>query len=238
VKWGGTVVGTPTVSVHLVSRDEISSTWQVVGSAVYKGPGNYTVTVSVKDVDGSKLTSSSKTTFRVAAPLLAEETAGASSSLTQSVRSPDVAELTQTDLQPIVGEAVARWAAAGLDAAALAKLAQVQFVIDDLPGAYLGEATADRIYLDSDAAGWGWFLDPTPADDTEYGELAGSESLAARSDTAAANRIDLLTTVMHEMGHLVGYDDTVSDDLMDGVLPAGLRRRGNVDKVFAAIGRR
>ena len=51
----------------------------------------------------------------------------------------DVATLTQGDLQPIIAEAIARWAASGLDAATLARLAQVQFAIRDLPGAYLGE---------------------------------------------------------------------------------------------------
>ena len=51
---------------------------------------------------------------------------------------------SQADLQPIVNEAIARWAGAGLDAATLAKLTQVQFVISDLPGSYLGEAEGNR----------------------------------------------------------------------------------------------
>ena len=61
-----------------------------------------------------------------------------------------------------------RWAGAGLDAAALAKLAQVQFVISDLPGSYLGETEGNEIYIDSNAAGYGWFVDPTPATDEEF----------------------------------------------------------------------
>ena len=71
--------------------------------------------------------------------------------------------LSQSDLQPIVTEAIARWAAAGVDAASLAKLAQVQFVISDLPGSYLGETRLNQAFIDQNAAGYGWFVDPTPA---------------------------------------------------------------------------
>ena len=70
VTWGGTVVGTPTVSVKLVSRSATASTWEVLGSAVYKNTGRYAVSVSVKDVGGSALSSTGKTTFSVAATLL------------------------------------------------------------------------------------------------------------------------------------------------------------------------
>jgi hypothetical protein len=42
--------------------------------------------------------------------------------------------------------------------------------------------------------------------------------------TAAAQRADLLTTVMHEMGRVLGNSDTTADDLMNAVLPLGTRR--------------
>jgi hypothetical protein len=41
---------------------------------------------------------------------------------------------------------------------------------------------------------------------------------------AADQRADLLTAVMHEMGHLLGYGDTPADDLMGAILPLGVRR--------------
>jgi hypothetical protein len=41
-------------------------------------------------------------------------------------------------LQPIVNEAIARWAAAGLNTASLEAMREVQFVVVDLPGSYLG----------------------------------------------------------------------------------------------------
>ena len=64
VNWGGSLIGSPSSAVQLVSRSATSSTWQVVGSATYLSPGNDTVTVSVNDVDGSSL-QSSQTTFSV-----------------------------------------------------------------------------------------------------------------------------------------------------------------------------
>ena len=58
----------------------------------------------------------------------------------QVTASPGTPTLNQAELQPIVSEAIARWSDAGLDAATVAKLKQVQVVVADLPGAYLGEA--------------------------------------------------------------------------------------------------
>ncbi len=70
VQWGGAVIGTPSVSVQLVSRTSTISTWNVVGNAVYKEKGVFAVSVSIKDVSGSTVSSSGKIKFNVAdAPL-------------------------------------------------------------------------------------------------------------------------------------------------------------------------
>jgi FtsP/CotA-like multicopper oxidase with cupredoxin domain len=133
--------------------------------------------------------------------------------------------LTQSDLQPIVREAIARWMNAGLDAPAIARLRQVQFDIVDLPGSYVGETDANRIYLDRNAAGHGWFVDPTPALNEEYVPSGLDHQLQA-IDPRALDRIDLLTVVEHELGHVVGFDDldALSDKLMSGLLDVGVRR--------------
>ena len=133
--------------------------------------------------------------------------------------------LSQTDLQPIVSEAIARWTSAGLDAATLAKLTQVQFVISDLPGSYLGEAEANLIYIDSNAAGYGWFVDPTPAADEEFTATSIAKQLQA-VDPQAVDHIDLLTVVEHELGHIAGYDDldALANNLMSSTLGVGVRR--------------
>jgi hypothetical protein len=69
VAWNGTLIGSPSSAIQLVSSSSAGSTWQVVGSAVYAEKGTYTPTIKVADVDGTALTSA-KTKFTVAdAPL-------------------------------------------------------------------------------------------------------------------------------------------------------------------------
>ncbi len=58
---------------------------------------------------------------------------------------------------------------------------------------------------------------------------------------AAVDRVDLLTVVMHELGHLLGLEDHSphGDDLMGAFLGTGIRRGpspGDVDTVLSAPG--
>jgi hypothetical protein len=70
VTWVGALIGTPTVSVQLVSRTKTLSKWKVLGSATYAGVGTYTTTVLVEDTAGNVVQSVGKTQFKVAdAPL-------------------------------------------------------------------------------------------------------------------------------------------------------------------------
>jgi hypothetical protein len=135
-----------------------------------------------------------------------------------------IAPLTQAELAPIVKEAVALWREAGLPQAALAKLSQAQFVVATLPGLDLGVTEGNTIMLSQNAAGYGWFIDPAPADDNEFKPSADGKELLAM-DPAAVDRIDLLTVVEHELGHIVGLGDmAVSEDLMSTTLGPGVRR--------------
>ena len=152
--------------------------------------------------------------------------------------SANVSALTQADLRPIVSAAIARWTNAGVDAAAVAKLTQAQFVISDLPGSYLGEAEGNLIYIDGNAAGYGWFVDPTPATDTEFTASTSAAQLRA-VDPRAIDKIDLLTVVEHELGHVLGLSDLTSSasDLMSRTLSVGVRRSATeADAVFADHG--
>jgi hypothetical protein len=91
-------------------------------------------------------------------------------------------------------EAIRRWAADGADVSALAGL---DVRVADLGGATLGLASGQTIWLDDDAAGWGWFLDATPADDAEF---------LAAGDQGEQGRMDLLSALVHELGHVLGHD--------------------------------
>jgi ribosomal protein S16 len=140
--------------------------------------------------------------------------------------SADAAVLSRAELQPVIVEATARWTATGLDASSLAKLAQVQFIIADLPDLHLGTATANRVYVDINGAGHGWFVDPTPGQDEEFATAGVAGPLRA-VDARALDRIDLLTVVEHELGHILGLADVdaLAESVMQNVLAAGLRRQ-------------
>ncbi len=71
--------------------------------------------------------------------------------------------------------------------------------------------------MDVNAAGNGWFIDPTPAVDEEFASSGSQQQLTA-VDPRALDRIDLLTVVEHELGHVAGLSDidAVTDDIMGG----------------------
>jgi hypothetical protein len=94
--------------------------------------------------------------------------------------------------------------------------------IADLPGARLGQALGTTITLDVNAAGSGWFVDSTPSRNEEF-VLAGAGGFAARSDSPADGRFDLVTAVMHEIGHVLGYGHS-DHGIMQDLLAAGVRR--------------
>ena len=146
------------------------------------------------------------------------------------------ADLTEPQLRPIIDQAILRWLDGGLiDSAQAAGLADVTFVITDLPERMLGAAMADTILIDIDGAGFGWFVDPTPGDDVEF--VAGTGRALIATDGLAAGQTDLLTVVMHELGHVLGYDhgDTNGSAAMHEILDAGTRHTDNRAQVDPAI---
>jgi hypothetical protein len=105
--------------------------------------------------------------------------------------------LADAQLQAAFDAALSRWSLAGVDTTPL-QGAQVQLA--DLDGDLLGLAGAGSIWIDRDAAGYGWFVDPTPWEDDEFAGAIGAEELLAVAGSNADGRMDLLTAVMHEIG--------------------------------------
>ena len=102
--------------------------------------------------------------------------------------------LTTLQVQPLLDEAIQRRLGPGADVRIL-PAGIVQFA--DLPGATLGLASGNSIWLDINAAGWGWFVDATPGDDSEFTTVGNQ---------GEQNSMDLLTVLDHELGHLLGFD--------------------------------
>jgi hypothetical protein len=133
-----------------------------------------------------------------------------------------VTPLTQDALAPVFDEAVARWmAVVGGNADLVQRLQNVHVGVMDLPGTTLGLASGSYIWIDVNAAGHGWFIDPTPGDDSEFAPGV--------TDSPAAGHADLLTVFEHELGHVLGLDDLFATDpytgdVMGDTLPLGVRR--------------
>ena len=147
----------------------------------------------------------------------------------QAIASADAPAISDEDLQPLLSAAIDRWRAAGVDADALARLNGIDVHVADLPDGHLGLAFPAAVYIDVNAAGHGWFIDATPSLDEEFvGPLA-----------SGANRVDLLSTIMHELGHVLGLEDLYGegddDEVMYGLLEAGVRRtpQSAVDAIFS-----
>jgi hypothetical protein len=98
--------------------------------------------------------------------------------------------------------------------------------IASLPVPLLGGTVEHAITLSADAAGHGWFIDPTPSLNEEFVlEPGHPHELLAALGSRAAGRVDLLTVVAHELGHILGLGDTQEEhSLMGEALPLGVRR--------------
>jgi len=134
-------------------------------------------------------------------PALMVAAAGATQPLTGATIA-----LTSADLASAVAEAKRSWAGTGLSAAELAKMDDVSVVVADLNGTTLGEEAGDTVFIDVDAAGRGWFVDPSPADSSEFSMHVDRHAVEAVAGSVAYGKMDLVTVVTHEMGHILGFD--------------------------------
>jgi large repetitive protein len=86
--------------------------------------------------------------------------------------------------------------------------------ITDLPTGQLAEGTitgydsngrpnSGTLTIDSTGNGQGWFIDTTPGDNSEFDQQLTETAYRATSG-AAAGKYDLLTAILHELGHLQG----------------------------------
>lgn len=138
--------------------------------------------------------------------------------------------LTQASFQALIDQAIANWAAAGLSARGQQLLRTVRVTLTDRTDGALGVTAGTSISLDTDAVGYGWYIDPTPGQNEEF-PVQGTRGLQATSGEAAS-KMDMLTVLTHEMGHALGLHHTARPgDLMSTSLPPGFRRLPSAQNV-------
>lgn len=111
----------------------------------------------------------------------------------------------------------------------------VQLNFASLTGNQVGQAEGSLITLDDDGAGHGWFLDATPESNDEFLPTANPNEWIAKPGSEAAGRMDLLSVLLHEYGHVLGLDhETSAHQLMSEELQPGVRRTVS-DEALAGI---
>ena len=114
--------------------------------------------------------------------------------------------LTAEELEGVLAEVIRTWSKRVSTTSLNDRLARITAEISDLPEGVLGEARGYTILIDNNAAGRGWFVDPTPTENSEFEVVPGGERFNAVSGSDAFGRVDLLTAVTHEIGHVLGLD--------------------------------
>ena len=128
------------------------------------------------------------------------------------------------DLAAILPAAKQYWLAQGADEQVLDG---IRFTVsNDVPGHLAAYTQGNDVTLSADGAGYGWFVDATPDRHEEFAARADGYSFTA-AGMESARRLDLLTVLIHEIGHVLNVGHSQSNDVMSNMLPPGERRLPN-----------
>ncbi|MDP1609463.1 MAG: Ig-like domain-containing protein [Sulfuritalea sp.] len=106
----------------------------------------------------------------------------------------------------------------------------------DVPGDAIGQTTGEgkgaTITLDTNAAGYNWFIDYTPSDNSEFLPTANPNEWIAKASSEAAGKMDMLSVLLHEYGHALGFEHSAnSQDFMATTLTPGVRRLPSAEEL-------
>ena len=100
-------------------------------------------------------------------------------------------------------------------------LKNIRLVSTDLPDKQLAVYFAGVIYLDSTAAGHGWFVDETPEENEEFRSVSNQVHTHWVSDVL--DSMDLLTVLCHELSHAI-HEEHTECGLLASSLESGIRK--------------
>jgi carbonic anhydrase len=132
----------------------------------------------------------------------------------QSPLNPEAEVLSDTELQTTVVGALQLLEDSGVDSSVIDRLAAAEYRVTDLPGDLLGwtDRLNHRVWVDANAAGRGW-------------------NPGTSSTTQESEGYDLLSAVLHEMGHLDGLQHQ-DEGLLEATLEPGLQFMDGLDELF------
>ena len=131
--------------------------------------------------------------------------------------------LTSEEATQMLIAAQQSWKLSGLlSGSQLAGLKGLEIVLVDLQGPTLAEVNGDSIFIDITAAGYGWFVDETPLHNEESELKTDANLLSAEKGSDAWDRIDLLSVLLHELGHVAGLDHDIEHTVLAPIMAENL----------------
>ncbi|WP_346949032.1 Ig-like domain-containing protein [Dyella sp.] len=125
-------------------------------------------------------------------------------------------------------QAVGTWtssqASTGSTLDTLVQQAAAATTVASLDAGALGEEQGTAITLDDDGNGYGWYMGSIDGAD-DFLPTADPNVWIAKAGSAADGKMDMLSVLLHEYGHLLGFEHSPDGrDFMNATLQPGVRR--------------